>query len=173
MLTWGLHPWVPEMKCEEDDYICADNDEALLITMVIGWFAEYKPDILTGWYTEGFDNPYFVNRAFKIVGDLVKKMSPWGIVRLQEKEYNGKPELNAIIEGIVSLDYQDLYKKFSPDKHESYKLDFIGNVELGRYLRRRNGTCFGGARLKTFSVRAGFVARGGGNPPKTGRHRIR
>ena len=29
------------------------------------------------------------------------------------------------------LDYLDLYKKFIPTRQESYKLDYIGKVELG------------------------------------------
>ena len=30
------------------------------------------------------------------------------------------------------LDYLDLYKWFIPTRQESYKLDFIGELELGR-----------------------------------------
>ena len=29
------------------------------------------------------------------------------------------------------LDYLDLYKKFIPTRQESYKLDYIGKVEVG------------------------------------------
>ena len=33
--------------------------------------------------------------------------------------------------GIAMLDYIDLYQKFIPVSQESYKLDYIGKVELG------------------------------------------
>ncbi len=33
--------------------------------------------------------------------------------------------------GVTTVDYLELYKKFSPDKQESYKLDYIATVELG------------------------------------------
>ena len=140
MITWGLYPWNPGMKCSKEDYICCNDDEPLLITRVVMWFNEEKPDVLTGWNSSSFDNPYFINRGFKIVGNLIKKISPWGIVRLQEKEFNGKQELSVTIEGILCLDYLDLYKKFSPDKQESYKLDFVGEVELGQKKVEYDGT---------------------------------
>ena len=37
--------------------------------------------------------------------------------------------------GCTVLDYQELYKKFSPDKHESYRLDYIAEQEeVGRKI---------------------------------------
>ena len=34
--------------------------------------------------------------------------------------------------GVDTLDYLDLYRKFTFVRRESYKLDYIGEVELGQ-----------------------------------------
>ena len=39
--------------------------------------------------------------------------------------------LDNVLHGINTLDYIDLYQKFIPTKRESYRLDYIGKVELG------------------------------------------
>jgi len=44
----------------------------------------------------------------------------------------GRPQTHYNIFGISMLDYLDLYQKFIPTKQESYKLDYIGKVELGK-----------------------------------------
>jgi DNA polymerase elongation subunit (family B) len=43
----------------------------------------------------------------------------------------GKDRLRWYIEGISLIDYLELYKRFCLDKRESYKLDRIGEIEIG------------------------------------------
>jgi DNA polymerase elongation subunit (family B) len=65
--------------------------------------------------------------------DYISRFSPWGIVNegtaislgyaRQEKYFD--------LLGIATLDYLDLYRKHTFVRRESYKLDYIGKVEVG------------------------------------------
>jgi hypothetical protein len=62
---------------------------------------------------------------------VIKRFSPWNLVERESIVVRGRPQTHYNIFGIVMLDYLDLYKKFIPQRQESYKLDYIGKVELG------------------------------------------
>ena len=68
-----------------------------------------------------------------IAGDKVaNKISPWGLFQREIILARGRPKTIYDIKGITNLDYLDLYQWFIPTRQESYKLDFIGELELGR-----------------------------------------
>ena len=69
----------------------------------------------------------------KLTGDdkMSNRLSPWGIVRERNVMINGKANQAYVIEGVESLDYLDVYKKFTYTQQESYRLDHIAFVELG------------------------------------------
>jgi DNA polymerase elongation subunit (family B) len=91
------------------------------------------PDVITGWNTKFFDLPYLMNRIILIAGEKVaQKMSPWNLFQKEEVMVRGRPKTVYTIHGITNLDYLDLYQWFIPTRQESYKLDFIGELELGR-----------------------------------------
>lgn len=107
-------------KCEED----------LLMTF-INILKKEQPDILCGWFSNGFDNPYIINRCYNILPDNeVKKMSMFNKVYVRESEFQGKTQFHSTIGGIVLLDYMELYKKYTFTPRESYSLEHISNVEL-------------------------------------------
>lgn len=113
-------------------YKCYD-ESALLKTFLTIWnnYA-VKPDIVTGWNIEFFDIPYLVNRIRRVCGDeFVRELSPWKIVQEKKVVYNGKESQTYNILGISSLDYYQVYRKFKFGNQESYKLDYIAQVELG------------------------------------------
>ena len=95
------------------------------------WIKNY-PDVITGWNCKFFDLPYLVNRI-KLLTDekVIKKLSPWNIVEEQKVEVRGREQTVYTLFGISNLDYLDLYTRYIPQRQESYKLNFIGNVELG------------------------------------------
>ena len=96
------------------------------------WIKNY-PDVITGWNTKFFDLPYLMNRIKLIAGDKVaNRMSPWNMVNRGEVVTHGRPQTVYNLYGISMLDYLDLYKWFIPTRQESYRLDFIGELELGR-----------------------------------------
>jgi len=96
------------------------------------WLKNY-PDVVTGWNTKFFDLPYLMNRIKLVAGEKVaNKMSPWGMIEKIEIMVRGRPQTTYTLKGTVMLDYLDLYRWFIPTRQESYKLDYIGEVELGQ-----------------------------------------
>ena len=131
-------------KSSDVRYVMCEDEKDLLTKFLILWNHEdWTPDIVTGWNIEHFDIPYIVNRIARVLGESdVNKLSPWGmvnereIVRGKSMARGGKDieqRIDKVYElvGISSLDYLELYKKFSFKNQESYKLDYIANVELG------------------------------------------
>ena len=68
---------------------------------------------------------------------VIRKLSPWGLVEKKEVIVRGRPKTVFSIMGIAMLDYIDLYQKFIPVSQESYKLDYIGKVELGVLVKMK------------------------------------
>jgi DNA polymerase elongation subunit (family B) len=109
------------------------RDEADLLSTFLKFWQMTAPDIITGWNTQLFDMPYLLQRIRRVLGDdKAKDLSPWRIVNDRTVTLNGRELLTADIFGISSLDYLDLYKKFTYSAQESYKLDYIAQQELGR-----------------------------------------
>lgn len=108
------------------------KDEADMLKEYILFHSTNYPDVMTGWFSNGFDIPYIARRVEKVLGEqFMNKLSPWGNVNNSERIYNGDKEYSTTILGISLIDYLDLYKKFVLKPRESYKLDFIAEVELG------------------------------------------
>jgi DNA polymerase elongation subunit (family B) len=130
IITWGTG----EYKTDRSDvtYIKCKNENQLLFEFMKFWIKNY-PDVITGWNTKFFDLPYLMNRLKMVAGDKVaNKFSPWSLIKSEEIVVRGRPQTVYTIYGITNLDYLDLYKWFIPQRQESYKLDFIGELELGR-----------------------------------------
>lgn len=118
---------------EKITYIKCETEGELLEKFLRVWnHSTVLPDIITGWNIEFFDIPYLVNRIRLVLGeDEIKRMSPWGFVEQRVVEYKGKQNQVYHLAGISTLDYYQLYRKFSFGNSESYKLDYIATVELG------------------------------------------
>ena len=128
--VWGLN----EYTHTRDDvlFIKCDSEHDLLSKFLDHW-RHWYPDIITGWNVRFFDIPYLINRSLKVLGDeRVKTWSPWGMVRERNIVMNGKNNQFYAIEGIDVLDYIEIYKKFTYSLQESYRLDHIAHVELGK-----------------------------------------
>ena len=96
------------------------------------WLKNY-PDVITGWNTKFFDLPYLMNRIKLITNEKVaNKMSPWNMIEKNEIMVRGRPQTTYSLKGIVMLDYLDCYRWFIPTRQESYRLDYIGEIELGQ-----------------------------------------
>ena len=135
--TWGLEPW----NKEDGEYAGSDikivyqhcSDEVALLTDFLQFWQKEPPHVVTGWNIDGFDIPYIINRYARIFGEKeTKKFSPFGWIKERSvKTKFGKEQLVYDILGVQSLDYLKLYRKFTYKMQESYKLDWIGHVELG------------------------------------------
>ena len=111
------------------------STETHLIEMFTKFWVEYNPDIITGWNVKFFDIPYLMNRFKNIMGEQwIQQFSPWGIVNEGTALGLGYNRTEAYFDllGVTTLDYLDLYRKHTFVRRESYKLDHIGEVELGQ-----------------------------------------
>jgi DNA polymerase elongation subunit (family B) len=127
--VWGTEPYTPEQSDVKYFYCGAEH---VLLDKFVDFLKKDSPDILSGWNSGGYDIPYIVNRVERVLGkDRADELSPYR--RRYTKQVMGKfGKMNTIhhLEGISSVDYMDIYKKFCPKNRESYKLDYIGQVEL-------------------------------------------
>jgi DNA polymerase elongation subunit (family B) len=124
-----------EFKTDDESvtYVKCIDEATLLDKFLQVWnFKSWKPDIVTGWNIEFFDMPYLVNRIKGVLGEAeTKRLSPWKILEEKEVEFKGKSNQTYTPVGIAVLDYYQLYRKFSFGNQESYKLDYIAQVEIG------------------------------------------
>ena len=123
----------PASSVGENHQYIECNDEYDLLKRFVNFISADYPHVITGWNIEFFDIPYLCNRIKKILGeDLTKQLSPWGNV--YERQINRFKNMEIVydIQGISILDYLDLYRKFTYTAQESYRLDHIAKVELGK-----------------------------------------
>jgi DNA polymerase elongation subunit (family B) len=119
------------IQSHEEHYVKCKNEHDLLAKFIQGWHA-LDLDIVTGWNIEFFDIPYLINRIKNLLGPAeAKKLSPWGIINERNVEFKGKQNQSYELLGISVLDYYQLYRKFMFGNQESYKLDYIAQIELG------------------------------------------
>ena len=104
-----------------------------LLNTFIQYWMDNTPEIVTGWNLQLYDIPYICKRLNRVLGEkLMKRMSLWGLVSEGEVFINGRKHTTFDIGGVTQLDYMDLYKKFTYKTQESYRLDYIAEVELGQ-----------------------------------------
>ena len=102
------------------------STESQLLQEFLKYWIDVKPTVVTGWNTNGFDIPYLYNRLSKVLGEeFANALSPIQIVK-----YNPNKKMYRIA-GVSSLDYLDLYRKFTYTQQSSYRLDHIGTIEVG------------------------------------------
>src|SRR6056300_1029740 len=129
IITWGTGDF--ETNRKDVYYIKCNSEKQLIMEFMKFWIKNY-PDVITGWNTKFFDLPYLVNRIRMLTDEkVIKRLSPWSLIEREEISSWGRNQTVYHLLGIVMLDYMDLYRKFIPVRPESYKLDYIGKVELG------------------------------------------
>ena len=117
---------------DENTYYVKCKDEYELIQQFLSCWQTLDLDVVTGWNIEFFDIPYLVNRIKLLFNDSeAKRLSPWKILGEKIIEFRGKENQSYDPAGISVLDYYQLYRKFTFGNQESYKLDFIAQLELG------------------------------------------
>jgi DNA polymerase elongation subunit (family B) len=130
--TWGLGEY--NNTQENVIYKSFTSEYDLLSNFINWWMAEENiPEVITGWNSTMYDIPYLVRRLDRILGEkLMKRISPWGLITERKTVIKGREQIHYDIGGISQLDYLDLYKKFTYKAQESYRLDYIAEVELGQ-----------------------------------------
>lgn len=89
-------------------------------------------DVITGWNSTGFDVPYLVNRITRVIGkDETRRLCLWNqLPRRREYMKFKKKSITYDTVGRIHLDYLELYQKHNPQQLHSYRLDFVGEIEV-------------------------------------------
>jgi len=92
-----------------------------------------EADILSGWNSEGYDIPYTVGRIQKVLSsDDTRRLCFWGEKpKKRTFEKYGREQISYDLIGRVHLDLLELYRKYTYEERHSYRLDAIGDHELG------------------------------------------
>ena len=99
-------------------------------------------DILSGWNSEGYDIPYTVNRTSRVLSkDDTRRFCLWGqLPKKREFEKYGKIAQTFDLVGRVHLDSLNLYRKYTYEERHTYRLDAIGEIEVGENKVPYEGT---------------------------------
>jgi len=99
-------------------------------------------DILSGWNSEGFDMPYTVNRIIKVLSkEDTRRLCLWNqFPKKREYEKYGKAAVTYDLIGRVHLDSLELYRKYTYEERHTYRLDAIGEMEIGENKTVYEGT---------------------------------
>lgn len=138
---------------EDDNYFLVENERDLLLAM-IELFQD--ADVITGWNSELFDLPYFIQRIRVALGgekleDINREdgserrpFNPSKESQTYLRQLNlfpclpemrmvkrfGKMEKAYDIFGRIHLDYLELYRKFTFEELHQYNLDFVLKKEI-------------------------------------------
>jgi len=122
----------------DDTVLCSSEEEMLDMFMTIIDDA----DILSGWNSEGYDIPYTINRIARLLGaDHCRRFCLWNLkpTRREFEKYGKTSETYDLI-GRVHLDYLELYRKYTYHELHTYRLDYVGEIELGENKVQYEGT---------------------------------
>lgn len=116
-----------------------DNEKDLLETFLN---LIEDADVLSGWNSERFDIPYSVNRVARVLSkNDTRRFCLWNqFPKKRTYEKYGKELVTYDLIGRVHLDYLELYRKFNYEERHSYRLDAIGEIELGENKTVYEGT---------------------------------
>ena len=146
LLTYLLRPptvsWeaAQEIVAEYEDTRLYDDERALLEAFL----ADIEDiDCLTGWNSAAYDIPYVVNRIRRIIAiEATKRLCLWDQPPSPRQYLNkfGMSVDTYDLHGRVHLDYLDLYAKHNQQQRQSYRLDAIGEIEVGETKVPYEGT---------------------------------
>ena len=135
------------MTPETAQEICDSFEDTMLFTNEKDMFDVFfqlidDADVLTGWNSEGYDIPYMVNRVTRVMSknDTRKFCLLGQLPKARTYERFGKEETTYDLIGRIHLDYLQLYKKYNYESRHSYKLDAIGELEVGENKTAYEGT---------------------------------
>jgi DNA polymerase elongation subunit (family B) len=99
-------------------------------------------DVQSGWNSEGYDVPYTVNRIQRVLSkDDTRRFCLWGqLPKKREYEKFGKTSETYDFVGRVHLDSLELYRKYTYEERHTYRLDAIGEIEVGENKTVYEGT---------------------------------
>ncbi|NDG31267.1 hypothetical protein EB118_14505, partial [bacterium] len=99
-------------------------------------------DVLSGWNSEGYDIPYTVNRVTRVLSkEDTRRFCLWNqFPKKREYERFGRTATTYDLVGRVHLDSLELYRKYTYEERHTYRLDAIGEMEIGERKTVYEGT---------------------------------
>ena len=90
-------------------------------------------DVISGWNSEGYDLPDIINRIKKVMSkDDTRRLCLWKqMPKKRTFERYGREQETYDLIGRVHLDSLELYRKYTYEERHSYRLDAIGEHEIG------------------------------------------
>jgi DNA polymerase elongation subunit (family B) len=128
------------MLCEEfDDCFIFETESDMLETFLD---LIEDADILSGWNSEGYDIPYTVNRVARVLSkEDTRRFCLWNqFPKKREFEKYGRQLVTYDLVGRVHLDSLELYRKYTYEERHTYRLDAIGEMEIGEKKTVYEGT---------------------------------
>ena len=142
----GLPMEQAEAMCKErwgDQVILFPNDGEGEKQMLLTFLDLIEDaDVQSGWNSEGYDVPYTVNRIQRVLSkDDTRRFCLWGqLPKKREYEKFGKMSETYDFVGRVHLDSLELYRKYTYEERHTYRLDAIGELEVGENKTVYEGT---------------------------------
>jgi DNA polymerase I len=115
----------------------AFEDEAAMLDAFLTYIEKTDPDVLTGWNFEDFDAPYLIDRLDVVDGRTDRDLDSERLSRIDEvwrSDWGGPT-----VKGRVVFDLLYAYKRTQFTELESYRLDAVGEQELGVGKERYSG----------------------------------
>jgi len=128
-----------EISSKFENTILCDS-ESQLLDMFLNLIDD--ADVFSGWNSGAFDIPYIVHRIQKIRGKPdTTRLSLWRQYPKQ-KEFDkyGETVISYEFTGRLHLDYLDLYRKYTYHELPSYRLDYVGQIEVDETKTQYSGT---------------------------------
>ena len=105
-----------------------DTEDAMLDSF-LSYIHETDPDLLTGWNFDDFDAPYLLDRFEVLDGDSDYDLDPDRLSRVDEVWRSGWQGPD--IKGRIVFDLLYAYQRTQFTELDSYKLEDVGQLELG------------------------------------------
>ncbi|WP_128906127.1 DNA polymerase domain-containing protein [Halorubrum amylolyticum] len=133
----GYEGIVDDEDGEIDFEVRTFDEEAAMLDAFVEYLDETDPDLLTGWNFEDFDAPYVLDRLEVLDDGSQYDLSVDRLSRIGEvwRSGWGGPD----IKGRVVFDLLYAYKRTMFTELESYRLDAVGERELGVGKERYTG----------------------------------
>lgn len=134
--TFGTSPFTGELPTDiKVKYVYCET-EADLLEGFLQYIEADHPDIFSGWNSDMFDMPYIVTRIERVLGsENLTRLSPIGsfyTTKGKTKDNPPREYIKYLTHGMLNVDYMNVYKKFKVKLQDSYRLDHIGEIEVGQ-----------------------------------------
>lgn len=135
LVTLALHP--PTLSLDEARELVRDvpntivfDDEVQLLDAFLRVIED--ADLISGWNSTLYDLPYIVGRLQRLAPKWLSRLCLWGQTpRARYVKKFKKDRLTFDLVGRVHLDYYELYLKHNQQVLHSYRLDYVGEIEVG------------------------------------------